>query len=196
MLLLRTDPNAETRILVLESMIICKSTFKMLCNESLYDSDSDVRKRVLRIFEKKIPNKYFNSKLKKQIIESLLTDQDNELLEQFLIKWTIDSNRLKTFNFITSLELNENWFVDLELNELNYQNRKLLTLMYSLYDMESSDLCKVTELNIVVNENKIASLFTNLNVAFHFRSLVHHFKQLNKIEFLRKHLTSVNMVFF
>ncbi len=194
MFLLRKDPSAETRMLVVESMIICKATFKMLCNETLYDSDSDVRKRVLRIFEKKIPSKYFYPKLKKQIIDCLLNDQDNELLEQFIFKWLADSNRLKIFSFITSLELIENWFIDLEIIELNYQNDKLLSLMHSLYDMESSMLIKITEFNIVIAENKTGSPFTNLNVAFHFRSLVHHFKQMNEMDFLRKNLTTIRIV--
>ena len=63
--LLKNDSNIETRILILETIVINQLTFNIIKNELLFDTELEIRNKVLSLIQKKIPINFVNCKFVK-----------------------------------------------------------------------------------------------------------------------------------
>lgn len=179
--LLKSDSNRHTRLLILDLIVINKQVFNLIKSELFYDTDAEIRHKSLSLLYKKLPNKFVDAKLKKQILDCLLRDKNTDLIEQFMLKWADG----KTHQLIDALSLSNFWYADFDSSEINYQHKKLTDLMHVYYKCEKLMLVKIAHLNERLAEQRV---FDCLNLAFQFSSLVSHADKLNKLDFLVKHL--------
>ena len=177
---LKNDSNIETRILILDTIVINQLTFDILKNELLFDTELEIRNKVLNLIEKKIPINFINCKLKKNILDCLLRNNNIELIKKFL---KLFSENLKTDVFLSYLDLQKYWFV--HDADIIFSFEKLLTIMNLLFLQTESFAEKCVELNKLLEEENV---FKNLNFSFYLSSLIFHFKINEKICFLKKNI--------
>jgi hypothetical protein len=178
--LLKNDSNIETRILILETIVINQLTFNIIKNELLFDTELEIRNKVLSLIQKKIPINFVNCKLKKNILDCLLRNNNIELTEQFL---KLFSENSKIEVFLSNLDLQKYWLV--HDTDIIFNFEKLLTLMNYLFLQTESFTEKFAEFNKLIGEAKV---FKYLNFSFFFCSLIFHFKINEKICFLKKNI--------
>jgi len=174
--LLKNDSNIETRLLILETIVINQKTFNLIKNELFYDTEIKIRNKALSLFEKKIPVSFIDSKLKKIIFDCLLRNKNIAMIERFLKSF---SENLNIEEFIISLDLRKNWFV---FDDLSFNYEKLLTIMNILFCLKESLAETAISYNSLFSEENMANMFDSLNFSFHVYALFFHLKIIGKID--------------
>lgn len=86
--LLEHDSLKQVRLLVLDSIVICRRTLDFFKSRLIYDSDEDVRNRVVKAVVKKIPNQFVDARFRRDLIECVLfRTASRELAEMLFFKW-------------------------------------------------------------------------------------------------------------
>lgn len=86
--LLKHDSDKRVRLQVLDSIAICERTVEFFRTQLVFDSDVDVRNRLVKIVVDKIPNESVDATFRKDLIECVLFRNQNEsLTERLLYKW-------------------------------------------------------------------------------------------------------------
>ena len=178
---LKNDSNVETRILILETIVINQLTFNIIKNELLFDTELEIRNKALSLIAKKIPINFINCKLKKNILECLLRNNNIELIEQFLKLFFSENSKIEVF--LSNLDLQKYWLA--HDTDIIFNFEKLLTIMNYVFLQTLSFTEKCSEFNKLIEEE---NAFKNLNFSFYFSSLIFHFKINEKICFLKKNI--------
>jgi hypothetical protein len=185
--LLRQESLNEVRLLILDRMVINNETFEFFKTSLIYDSDVDVRNRLVTLVLKKIPNKFVDARLRKDMLNCALfrsnrnySDLAENLIQSWLIGPADDCAENRVMRFIASLDIETAWFTDHDPKNVAYIDEKLLLIMDIVYK-SLLDTFELTEL--ISNMNRyvtIDNVLNNFSAAFYFRSLVHF---VTKIKF-------------
>ena len=190
--LLKHESLLEIKLLILDSICINNTTFDLLKNHLIYDSENEVANKVISIIEKKVPNKHVDSKLKKQIILRLIENKNLQLLEKFIIKWLENSTqngekKLECLQLIKHLDLEKVWYIDEEYKYIEHIDSILFTIMDTAFKivLEKNDFKALARELFRLNEFFENENVNNVDLAFYFRSLVAYLlktKQASLIE--------------
>ncbi len=201
--ILKHESIVDIKLLVLDLIVINNFTFDFLINYLIYDTNVVVRNKVLNLIEKKVPVKFFDSQLKKQLINCALNNKNDEMLEKFLIKWlNHNDNRVKDstnnnekiqFNhyaFLKSLDLANKWYESLDFKDINAVDKKLFkvsNIVFKHLIQSFGILSLIQNISQLINNNW-ENLMNDLNLAFYFRSLLHYYFMNNEISLLESNM--------
>lgn len=86
--LLKHDSLKTVRLQILDLIVINELTLEFFRTQLVFDSDSDVLNRLVRIVIKKVPNQYVDASFRRNLIECVLFRNENRnLTERLLYKW-------------------------------------------------------------------------------------------------------------
>lgn len=180
--LLQSESLEEIRILIIEKIVITSHTYRIFKSFLMHDSNSNLQNKVLAEIEKKVPNKYYDVKFKHEIINCLYRNENNALLEKFVLKWC---DRLKVNDFLKSIEIRA-FYLESDIQQLNTQIEKINSFMVAYFETKKHSI-----LNIIVNLNKV---YAEENLEDSFESCVLLFylfqycKSHDKMSTLAQHL--------
>ena len=163
--ILRNNPSSTIRCIVLDNIAVNSLTFNLIRNELIYDADKQIRSKAVSILLKKVSNEHMDARLRKNVLDCLMRDNNTDLLERFVLKWlSTDDSAL---DFIASLDLSNVWFD-------GYEQALVSTAQFEA----KLDLCMsyvYKQLNVLKVAKELATLNLNesLETAFYFRSFVY-----------------------
>lgn len=193
--LLSHDSDKSARLLVLDHIVINERTLDYFRTQLVFDSDVDVRNRLVKLVLNKVPTEFVDAKFKRNLIECVLfRNANHDLTERLLYKWyflvsmcffriILDKNILierldasqsnPIVSFLSSLDLKNEWFHDSDPRCMSHMDAKLLQVMDIIYHMilsDSNDLdALISSMNAHTSSQK---LLTDSTCAFYYRSLV------------------------
>lgn len=172
--LLKHDSNTQTRLLILDLIVLNDLTFNFIKNMLIYDSVEQIRHKALQLVENKVSSKFFDSLFRKQIIDCLLRGQNNDLLKKFCLKWFNFKSQTtmveKVYLFICDLDLEGTWFINTDYFELSFAEEKLFKVFSLMYEeiFENNDIEFFSQ--EIINSN--IDLIRDVNFLFLIRSFV------------------------
>lgn len=195
----------EIRLLIIDHIVVNPLTYDFFKNHLLYDSDVDIRNKLLNLIGKKVPNHHIDAKFRREILNCCLFRNENRELGEFFIQKWLDDGKTgaskglkKCTDLVRTFNIEDTWLSNLDYKNVNYVDQKLKWIMEIVFNqiLETSSLPKlIEELNdMLFNVDKLVVDFAS---TFCFYSLVEFILSVKfdhmLQEFLivdRKHITA------
>lgn len=177
--LLKHDSNTQTRLLILDLIVLNDLTFSFIKNMIIYDSVEQIRNKALHLIENKVSRKFFDSLFRKQIINCLLISKNNDLLKKFCLKWLNFKNQTsmveKVYLFICDLDLEGTWFTSADFFDLSFAEERL----FKIFDLIFEEIFEQSDKEIFSQEilNTNTDFDRDINFLFLIRSFVKFYQR-------------------
>ena len=178
--LLQRESLPEIRSLVIEKLVITSHTYRIFKHFLMYDTNLNLQNKILSELEKKVPNKYYDLQFKHDIINCLYRNENSELLEKFVLKW---SDQLDASKFLKSIDIRA-FYQAADILQLDTLFEKVSQVIMA-YLKTNSILQIIIYLNKTFAED---DLVDNFEACVLFYYLFHYCKKHDQISDLAQHL--------